>query len=743
MNREAKWITSSENMGNACVEFFYTMPLTEQIKSARVWISAMGLYDLWINGRRVGKDLFTPGWTSYRYRVQYQEYDIGAMLEENNELCIRCAQGWMNGSIARHNRDLDYAKETAVIADVEITYENGRVEHLVTDENWQVRTSQILFSDIYHGETWDKTAEPRHLGNAVLAQHDKPALIPQEGESVREQERVAAVLYIETPKGERVIDFGQNMTGYVEIRVRGKRGDRIVLTHAEVLDQEGNFYTENLRAARNCVTYVLSGDGEEILKPSFAFQGFRYIRLDEYPCETITLSNFCGVAVYSHMRRTGDFSCGHAKLNQLYSNIVWGQRSNFLDVPTDCPQRDERLGWTGDAQVFCRTAAINYDVERFFTKWLGDMRADQWENGGIPDVIPQAGLSSYKNATAWSDAAVICPWEIYRAYGNKKILQDNFEMMKKWVNYMHGFGEEEYLFVGGNHYGDWLAMDTVYGEVRGATQTDLIASAFFAYSTSLLIKAGEVLGEDMSEYRTLYENVRKAFGATFMKDGMPVIYPKADGLTEDRPVLALTQTAIVLILHFGLCEESEREALAEKLVQMIRDNDGRMTTGFVGTPYLLHALSENGKADAAFDLLLQEKNPSWLFSVNQGATTVWEHWDSIREDGTFWKKSMNSFNHYAFGSVFDWIFGVMLGVDVCEDGAGYEKITVTPHPDRRIGFAKGSVDTARGKISVYWRYVDNVRVRYEISIPEGVTATLRIVGLDEKTVTGGNYVYQV
>ena len=427
----------------------------------------------------------------------------------------------------------------------------------------------------------------------------KGKLIPQEGEIICEQERIAPVEVIRTPKGETVIDFGQNMTGYVEMKIKAERGTRIVMHHAEVLDKYGNFYTANLRSAKNVCSYTLDGN-YHVLKPTFAFEGFRYIRLDEFPEGEIDLSSFTAVAIYSDIKRTGYFTCGHSKLNQLYSNIIWGQRGNFIDVPTDCPQRDERLGWTGDAEVFCRTAAINYDVEKFFKKWIGELVLEQTEEGGIRGIVPsKIGGHKCRISTAWADAAVICPWEIYLAYGDKQILRDSYDMMKKWIEYMHNFGDDEFLYVGGNQYGDWLGMDAGEGEYLGATQTDLIASAYFAFSTSLVIKAGKILGEDTTYHENLYKKVRAAFRETFMKDGMPIIYKKADGLTTKRPVSALTQTAISLILRFGLYEECEKEALANKLCELISDFGGRMTTGFVGTPHLLHALSDSGKVKTA------------------------------------------------------------------------------------------------------------------------------------------------
>ena len=743
MEQQAKWIRTPEKYGEMSPEFRKEFSLKGAVKKATATVTAMGVYNLYVNGTKAGNAVLAPYWTSYPTRVQEQEYDITNLLNENNTVGILVGKGWAMGKMGYSPEKYFtgyFAENLSLIASITVEYEDGTADVIATDDSWQVFSSQILDSEMYHGETVDHNAEVKFLANAVLDTFKRPEIIPQQGEYVTEKERLSPCEVIITPKGETVLDFGQNLAGYVEVKIQGKKGDKIVMTHAEVLDSDGNFYTANLRTAKNRNEYILSGEGEEVFKPLFCFQGFRYIRLDEFPAGVeVKPENFTAIAIYSDMKRTGDFSCGHDKINQLYSNIIWGHRGNFIDLPTDCPQRDERLGWTGDAQVFCRTAAINYDVEKFFTKWLADMAIEQTPEGGIWGIVPKVGECGERISAAWADAATICPWEIYRAYGNKELLRSNFDMMKKWIGYLHNFGEDEFLFVGARHYGDWLAMDAGYGICEGATQTDFIGSAFFAYSTELVIKTGKILGEDVSEFEELYQNVRAAFRAAFMKDGMPVIYPKADAFDTTRPVNNMTQTAIVLILKFGLYNENDRQALVDKLAELIAANDGRMTTGFVGTPYILHALSENGRSDLAYNLLFQEKAPSWLFSVNQGATTIWEHWDSLKEDGTFWSTAMNSFNHYAYGSVFDWIFGVALGITVDEDGAGYEKITVAPVTDKRMGFAKGSIESRQGKIQSYWRYLPDGRVRYEITVPAGTVATVLLPGKEKFTLSGQTY----
>ncbi len=737
MNAAAKWIRTDTCFGTMSPCFKKHIAFDKSVSRATAYVSAVGVYNLYVDSQKVGKAVLAPGMTSYYNRIQVGEYDITSMLKNGSCISVVCGKGWAVGAFGFCNKPNTYADHISVIADIQIEYADGAIEHICTDNSWDIYTTNILDSEIYHGEIKDFTKEAEYVGKALIDDINYN-LIPQVGEDIIEQETVLPLKLIITPKGEKVIDFGQNLAGYVEIKTKGRRGDKIVIEHAEVLDKDGNFYTENLRAAKNINTYILSGD-EDILKPDFCFQGYRYIRLTEYPFDKVDLSCFRSIAVYSDIKRTGNFVCGNEKLNQLYSNILWGQRSNFLDVPTDCPQRDERLGWTGDAQVFCRTAAINYDVEHFFKKWLGDMMLEQTKKGIVWGIVPAVPDCKNRASAAWGDAATICPWEIYLAYGNKEMLREHLPMMKKWVEYIHNFGDEEYLWIGGYHYGDWLAMDAGEGMLMGATQTDLIASAFFAHSTSIVIKACHVLGEDASKYEKMYKSIKKAFRKAFIKDGLPTIYPKADAFSQDRPVKAVTQTAITLILKFKLYEnEQERKTLINKLVELIEQNGNRMTTGFVGTPYILHALSENGRADVAYRLLLQEQNPSWLFSVNHGATTIWEHWDCQKDDGSFWSADMNSFNHYAYGSVMDWLFGVMVGIKACDDGAGYTHITVEPHPNREIGYAAASINSRQGKVSASWHYNGN-KIRYEISVPECCVADVTLPNESSIKLFAGNY----
>lgn len=734
MNNKAKWIAALSDWEAGAITFRRDFHTEKEIASATADITSIGVYAFFFNGKRVGKGVLMPGWTVYQKRVQYQTYDITDRIGKENRIEIGVGPGWALGTLAWGSTKDRVGSRLAMRASIRITYTDGSEEEILSDTDWDLYTSEVVASEWYHGETIDKTAPIEYLGKAVLSTF-MPNTIPQIGEWIVENERLAPVAVFRTPKNELVVDFGQNMAGYVEIRVRGPRGSRIVLHHAEVLDRDGNFYNDNFRAARNENVYILSGE-EDVFKPLYCYQGFRYIRLTEYPFDTVDPNAFRAIAVHSELKRTGHFCCGNAKINQLYHNVIWGQKSNYLDIPTDCPQRDERFGWTGDAQVFCRAAAINFDVEKFITKWLEDIAFDQGEDGSIPHAVPKA--FDWGGASGYADAACIVPWQMYLAYGNREALATQFPMMKKWVEYMRNFGEDESRYLNDSQFGDWLAMDFDPDQTYGATPTDFIACAFYAYSTSLVVKTGKVLGEDVSEYEQLYTKIREAFRACYIVDGKLRLLPNVTKKESDPPLPKETQTAYVLSLFFDLTDGEETAHFAARLAEMIHENGDRMTTGFLGTPYLLHVLSQNGYTDLAYTLLLQEKTPSWLYSVDHGATTMWEHWNSIKEDGTFWSTSMNSFNHYAYGAVYDWIFGVAVGIQPIPQAPAYREVRLEPHPHPALGFADASIDSRSGRIRAHWYYKENT-VYYEFEIPQGAIAHLRLPSGYTETLTGGNY----
>lgn len=717
MITESLWIGLSENLGDICPEFFRTIKTNKKIKKAVLYVTAIGVYEAHINGKRIGKFVLAPGCTVYGKRLQYQVYDVTDMVSDEFTLSVTVGTGWYRGRISERYGDV-HNTPCAVIAELDILYCDGTKDVVRTDEKWNVRKSNILYSDIYDGEVYDASLIDETIYSASVLDIDKKALVMQEGEIVCEHERIKPKKLIISNKGERIIDFGQNIAGYIEFSVNAKDGEKIEISHAEVLDSEGNFYTENYRSAKAKINYTCK-NGSQSYKPHFTFFGFRYIRLDKYP-ENFNLDDFTAIAVYSDMKRTGYIKCSNSKINRLFENTIWSQRGNFIDIPTDCPQRDERMGWTGDAQVFAKTACYNYNVKRFFEKWLRDVCAEQFSNGAVPDIVPNF-WNLKGSSTAWGDVITIVPWQIYKMYGDTNVLRGNFESMKKWVDFITNDTKHEFLWTCSSedkglwkkHYGDWLALDAPMGSYKGASDDDFIASVFYAYSTYLLVKAGNVLGYDVKKYETLYENIVKTFKQKYNS-------PK-------------TQTEHVLLLYFNLTDEKEK--IASALNDMIIQNGNKLETGFVGTPYLLHVLANNGYEKTAYSLLLQEEYPSWLYEINHGATTIWEHWDGINDSGQFWSSDMNSYNHYAYGSVLDWIYEKAAGIKI--DCDSNDKIVIEPVTDSRVEWLDVSVDTVMGNVRSAWKY-ENGSVRYEITVPSD--AVIKISGKEYK-VKKGEYMF--
>jgi alpha-L-rhamnosidase len=581
-------------------------------------------------------------------------------------------------------------------------------------------------SEIYHGETYDARLEKSGWTNAGfadsqwsgvrVASYPKDNLIAPAGPPVRRIEELKPIKVFKTPTGETVADMGQNMVGWVRLKVQGAAGTTVTLRHAEVLDKAGDFYTANLRAAKETVQYTLKGGGLETYEPHFTFQGFRYVSVTGYPGE-VTPESLTGIVIHSDMPRTSEFETSSEPINQLQHNIIWGQKGNFLDVPTDCPQRDERLGWTGDAQVFSRTAAFNMDVAGFFTKWLKDVAADQFENGSVPHVVPNVlgnrPTGPPGGSAAWADAAVIIPWNMYLAYGDKRVLEEQYDSMARWVEYERGRAGDDYIWSGDAHFGDWLAFATNRADYPGATTSkDLIATAFFAHSTDLLQRAAQVLDKrkDAERYAELLARIKSAFCREFV--------------TETGRVGEDTQTAYALALQFDLLPESLRAVAAKRLANEVRTR-GHLTTGFVGTPYLCHVLSRYGYLDEAYLLLNRDQYPSWLYPIKQGATTIWERWDGQKPDGTFQDKSMNSFNHYAYGAVGDWMYRVMAGLEVDEATPGYKHILIQPQPGGGFTRVKVSHQTPYGRASSGWE-IKNGEFFLAVEIPPNTRATVRL-----------------
>lgn len=693
--KTSAWITVSQNTGDICPVFRKLFAPEKAIEKAELQITALGIYHAEINGQRISDFVLTPGWTSYDHRLQVQTYDVTALLQKENELCITVGRGWfrspMPGWLNSEDKQRRIAQPCGLIALLHLYYADGTEETIRTDETWQWAKSRILFSEIYDGETCDARIEPKDWQPVKPLKWSKDILIPQEGEEIRETERIAAKRVFKTPQGDTVVDFGQEVTGYAEITLDAHAGDEVLFDHAEVQDRDGNWYNENYRSAKAQAKYICR-DGQQTWHPELTFFGFRYIRLLSWPGEAMA-ENFTAIAVHSDMKRTGWLKSGNVELNQLFANIVWGQRGNFLDVPTDCPQRDERLGWTGDAQVFIKTASYLFDTERFFKKWLHDMAADQRESGEVGQVIPDL-MPEGDSSAAWGDAAAICPWQVYQTYGDKVVLEDQFASMRKWVDFIGSVTKTPNLWVDHFHFGDWLGLDAPDGSYKGSSREDFIASAFYAHSTELVVKAGKLLGRDISAYEKLHQNIVAAFRKTFPE--------------------YKTQTEHVLAVHFGLAEDAQKTA--DALAEMVKADGMQLRTGFVGTPYILHVLSNYGHADVAWSLMLRREYPGWLYPVTKGATTIWEHWDGIKPDGSFWSKDMNSFNHYAYGAVADWVFEQAAGIQHAEDKPGFEELIYAPHPDKRLGWLQARLDTRHGTVSALWVCQED-GIRYELETP--------------------------
>lgn len=693
-------------------------PLQKKVARARAYVTAHGLYEFYVNGARVGDQLLTPGWTAYDERLQYQVYDITSLVREgDNVVGAMLGDGWYRGRLGWETNWGVWGKRLGLYCQVNFEYTDGTSSSMVTDDAWKsTADGPIIMNSIYDGETYDARKELKGWStpefddsswtpvNLVPNGHEK--LVAMETVPVKRIQELKPVKIFRTPKGTLVADFGQNMVGWVRLRVTGPAGTEVVVRHAEVLDKEGEFYTANLRNAKATMTYILKGEGEEVYEPRFTFFGFRYISVDGFPGE-LKPENVTGIVIHSDMEPTGKFSCSDTLLNQLQQNIVWGQKGNFVDVPTDCPQRDERLGWTGDAQAFSRTAAFNMDVAAFFTKWLKDLDADQHANGSVPFVVPDV-LANSGGSAGWADAATIIPWDMYQVYGDKRILEVQYPSMKEWVNYMKAQSRDN-LWNSGFHFGDWLFFRPADDNDGRSAVTDkyLIAQCFYAHSTQLLINAAEVLGknDDVQTYKALLKDVKDAFMREYV--------------TPSGRLISGTQTAYVLALEFKMLPDELRKQAAQRLVENIKSYDNHLTTGFLGTPYLCHVLTRYGYNDVAYTLLFQKTYPSWLYPVIQGATTIWERWDGQKPDGTFQTTGMNSFNHYAYGAIGDWMYRIVGGIEI--GAPGYKKVIIQPQPHDSLTHARASFESPYGLIESSWERKGR-QMTVKVRIPPNATA---------------------
>ena len=683
----------------------------KNVSRARLYAGCRGIFELHINGKVVSPDRMAPGWSDFSTRIQYLSYDVTAMLKTGgNTIGAIVGDGWYCSYLSGRRRSV-YGEYPELLLQLEVVHTDGSTALVTTGENWKTATGPYLRSDIYDGEFYDARLEmpgwdecgfdDSKWRNARIGgpAADSPALVPKCCVPVREIEELKPVKFTRTKNNELIWDFGQNISGGIRIRNLKAHGNLLfTIKYGEMLNPDGSLYNQNFRSALSTDYYTTGGGDSDAgmeYETRFTFHGFRYVQI-EGPLfagvdpESMDVS---AVVLHSELESTGSFECGYFKLNRLYQNICWGQRDNFLEIPTDCPQRDERLGWTGDAQIFCGTAAINMNVFAFFRKWLGDLRDAQAENGMVSHIAPNIWKGN-GGAAAWADAAAICPWTIYMAYGDPQILEENFDMMRRWVDYQKESSEN--LIRPQTAFGDWLALSKV------KTPSPLIGTAYFVRSAEFTGRAAEVLGKTVEAeyYLDLSKQIRDAFCKNF--------------LDSDGIVTPATQTGLSLALHFGILPEKLRSRNAAVLDKMIAENGDKLDTGFVGTGCLNLALSENDYHARACELYLQEEYPSWLFSVNQGATTMWERWNSYTVKDGFGDVNMNSFNHYAYGAVHEWVMRHICGIQLVSPGG--RDICFAVEPDRRLGFVNSSLKTPYGKVESCWKIEDN-KLFWHIAAP--------------------------
>jgi alpha-L-rhamnosidase len=710
--------------------------------TARLYVTALGVYEPHLNGSVVGDEVLAPNWTSYNNRIRYQVFDVADRLRVGrNVLGAILGDGWYRGRLGGFDgRRNTYGPQIALVAQLEIEFGDGRRQSVVSDESWRASSGPILASGLYDGERYDARlelvgwSEPNYDDagwQAVeVVEHPLETLVAPIDPPIRRIDEIAPLDVLESPSGKLIVDFGQNLVGRLRIQVSGQAGDAITIRHAEALDG-GELALEPLRSARAEDGYVLKGGGVESWEPRFTFHGFRYAQIDGWP-GTFDPVSVAAVVIHTDFERTGWFECSNPLVNRLHENAVWSMRGNFLGLPTDCPQRDERLGWTGDIQVFAPTASLLHDVDGVLASWLCDVAAEQAPDGRVPhcvpDIFPAAPTPDVPEwvadlvtspAAAWGDAAVIVPWVLYERFGDARILATQWHSMRNWVDYVEQLTGPSRIWDNPSQFGDWLdPLAPLDRPHRGQTPPALVATAYFARSAELVARAAEVLGlqEDAARYRSLSDEVRSAFHAAFFDEGGNVAVPSA--------------TAQALALQFALAQtDDERRRASERLSQIVAAFGYRISTGFVGTPIVCDALSEAGDLESAYRLLLQTECPSWLYPVTMGATTIWERWDALLPDGNLNIPVMTSLNHYALGAVVDWLYRVVGGLEPAEPG--YRRIRFRPRPGGALTHASARHITPYGEAAISWRVLDDLRLEVAVVVPPNTCADVVLPGSSE------------
>jgi alpha-L-rhamnosidase len=706
------------------------------VTRARLYVTALGAYEVQLNGVIVGDQVLAPGWTSYHHRLCYRTFDVTELLHEGrNAIGAILGDGWYRGRLGLlGGRRNIYGDRLALLAQLEIEFADGTTERIVTDGSWHAATGPILASDIYDGETYDARlerpgwSEPGYddgdwLGVRLL-DRDLATLVAPSGPPARRTELVAPATILTSPSGRTVVDFGQNLVGRLRLTVQGVAGQTITLHHAEVLEG-GELCTRPLRLAQATDRYTLRGDGIETWEPRFTFHGFRYAEVDGWP-GALQTDDIHAVVCHSDMERTGWFECSDPLVNRLHENVVWSMRGNFFYVPTDCPQRDERLGWTGDIQVFSPTACFLCDTAGFLSSWLADLAAEQAASGGIvPFFVPDLMSTPISPAAAWGDAAVIVPWVLYQCYGDVGILAEQFESMRAWVELIAGIAGEGRLWEKGIQFGDWLDPKTPPAKPWDArTAPSVVATAYFAHSAELLGKAAGVLGRaaDKAHYLALAAGVRDTLAREYV--------------TPAGRLISDTVTAYALALQFSLLTNAEqRRHAGKRLAALVRGSGYHISTGFVGTPLVCDALCNVGEYEAAYRLLMQRECPSWLYPVTMDATTIWERWDSLLPDGSVNPGEMTSFNHYALGAVADWLHRTVGGL--APAAPGWRHIDIRPRPGGGLTFAHARHRTPYGIAECFWK-IERGEITVEIEIPPNTSASVSLPGHHNSPIEVGS-----
>lgn len=720
---QAVWITPDVEDNQLHPMMYHTFDVPAPVATARAYISGLGLYHFELNGRKVGDEYLTPYCNAYDQWIQYQTFDITHQLRAgSNLIAVMLGNGWYKGRYGANGGSVDfYGDQFALICEIHITLENGDTLLVVTDPSWKAQPSPVIESDIFDGEVYDARISkavpaPGKPLDVIPVEIDMSLLEARRSLPVCINEEIRPVALLHTPAGETVLDMGQNMTGWVRFRTNAPAGTRIHLQFGELL-QQGNFFRDNLRTARAEYTYIADGS-DALVEPYFTFFGFRFVKVSGWVGE-LSLDDFTGCVVYSRMDTIGEIETSNQKVNQLFQNALWGQKGNFLDIPTDCPQRDERLGWTGDTQIFSGTACFNMDTHAFFSKYAYDLEREQSKFGGmVPHIVPTSNLSK-GGSSAWGDVATILPWNLYEFYGDPGILEQQFESMCAWVDYIREIDDSSggrRLWTEGFHFGDWLALDAEDPVSRkGGTPEDFIASAFYCFSARLVARAAAVLGrqEQADTYARLSDEVRAAIQREYF--------------TATGRLAVPTQTGYVLALFMDLAPAAHRERVQRDLIARLERDKVHLRTGFVGTPYLCRVLSNNGANDLAYRLLLNEDYPSWLYAINLGATTIWERWNSLNPDGSISSTGMNSLNHYAYGAIVEWMYRDMCGLNpyAGDDGVtGFRHARIAPKPDKSLQWARARYRSAAGVYESGWRIDEAEHLVIEVTIPFNATATI-------------------